>query len=186
MEIRHCDNAMVLKNHKTSNANGVALHKQGYLALHWANGKNYIILYSGELSFVKLFGEFSRSTDKYSHLATNDKLVVAVDPDAKMLKVFSVNGDRLYDTKMVGMMRPWGVHFLPDGCVLVTDFLAGSLKKYRVKEGDSEPLWICRDLEAPTGVTTDYSGLIYVTSFTGQKVYVLSHLGKKSSQSNLF
>lgn len=178
MEVRHCDNVNVLKNLKTSNANGVALHKQGFLALHWANGKNYIILYSLELKFMKLFGEFFRTTDKYSLLSSSDKQVVAVDPDHKQLKVYNINGDNLYDMKLVGMMRPWGVHLLPDGCVLVTDFLAGSLKKYKLKSGSSEPLWVCRELESPVGISTDFAGLIYVASFTGKKIYVISHYGK--------
>lgn len=41
--------------------------------------------------------------------------------------------------RLIGIMRPWGVHCLKDGCVLITDFMAGSLKKYKVKEG--EDLW---------------------------------------------
>lgn len=65
------------------------------------SGKNYIILYSPDLVFLKLFGEFFRSTDKFSHLASSDKHVVAVDPDHKMLKVYSSNGENLYDTKYV-------------------------------------------------------------------------------------
>ena len=71
----------------------------GYVALHWSNGKNYIILYSADLVFLKLFGEFFRTTDKFSHLSSSDKHVVAIDPDHKMLKVFSTNGENLYDTK---------------------------------------------------------------------------------------
>ena len=177
LELRHSDNINVLKNLKTSNANGVALHKQGYLALHWANGKNYIILYSPELTFMKLFGEFFRTTDKYSHLSSSEKQVVAIDPDHKQLKVYSTGGDNLYDMKLVGMMRPWGVHCLPDGCVLVTDFMGGSLKKYKLKQGTSEPIWVCRDLESPVGITTDFAGLIYVSSFTGKKIYVITSDG---------
>lgn len=178
MEVRHSDNNNVLKNLKTTNVNGVAIHKQGFLALHWANGKNFIILYSRDLSFVKLFGEFFRTTDKFSHLASSERHVVAVDPDSKQLRVFSATGSSLYDMRLMGMMRPWGVHYLPDGCVLVSDFLAGSLKKYKVKPGNSDPIWACRDLESPVGITTDYTGLIYVASFTGKKIYVLSHDGK--------
>lgn len=176
--MRHSDNVNVLKNLKTTNANGVALHKQGYLALHWANNKNYIILYSPELTFIKLFGEFFRTTDKFSHMSSSEKHVVAVDPDTKQLRVYGTNGDSLFDMKLVGMMRPWGVHYLQDGCVLVSDFMAGSVRKYKVLPGHSEPIWVCRDLESPVGITTDFSGIIYVASFTGSKIYVLSHEGQ--------
>ncbi|XP_067944154.1 tripartite motif-containing protein 2-like isoform X1 [Watersipora subatra] len=179
LEIRHNNSTNVLKSLKTSNANGVARHKQGYVALHWSNGKNYIILYSFELAFQKLFGEFFRTTDKFSHIASSNTNVVAVDPDHKLLKVYNLNGDSLYDMKLVGMMRPWGVHCLPDGCVLVSDFLASNIKKFKLRSGSSEPIWVCRDLESPVGISTDFSGLIYVSSFSGKKIYILSNDGLK-------
>lgn len=177
LEVRHGSSVEILTELKTSSVNGVALHKQGYLSLFWKDSKDYIILYSPEMEFIKLFGEFSRTTDKFSHLASSDKLVVAVDPDGRQLKVFSTAGQYLYDMKLLGMMRPWGVHFLQDGCVLVTDFMAGCIKKYRVKAGNSEAIWMCRDLISPVGIATNDHGLIFVASFNAKKIYVISPYG---------
>ena len=53
------------------------------------------------------------------------------------------------------------------------------LHLYLLFSGNSEPVWVCRDLESPTGVSTDFTGLIYVASFSGKKIYVLSHDGKQ-------
>ena len=58
------------------------------------------------------------------------------------------------------------------------------LHLYLLFSGNSEPVWVCRDLESPTGVSTDFTGLIYVASFSGKKIYVLSHDGKQRSVSN--
>ena len=169
----------VLHDLKTSSVNGITKHKQGYLALFWKDGKDYIILYSPELHFLKLFGEFFRSSDKFSHVAASDRLVAAVDPDQRLLKVFNSAGQFLYDMKLMGVMRPWGVHFLPDGCVLVTDFVAGCLKKYKVRAGNCEPTWVCRDLISPVGISTDSNGLIFVASFNAKKIYIISEHGRQ-------
>lgn len=175
--------SITLSNVKTlalpsSNVNGVALHKQGYVTLHWENGKNYIILYSPELKFMKLFGEFFRSTDKYSQLAASKSQVIALDPDEKQLNVYNQKGEFQFNTKLTGNKRPWGVHSLSDGTVLVTDFLGGCLRKYKLAAGRAEPIWTCLDLVAPVGIATDSSGLIFVTSFNGKRIYVISPEGR--------
>lgn len=178
LEVRYGASVEVMSSLKTSSVNGVALHKLGLLALYWRDGKNYIILYSPELEFLKLFGEFFRTTDKFSHLACSEKYVAAVDPDNRQLKVFSGDGQHLYDMKLMGTMRPWGVHFLHDGCVLVTDLMAGCLKKYAMRAGSSEPVWVCRDLLSPVGISTNQDGLIFVSSFSAKKIYIISQQGK--------
>ena len=58
----------------------------------------------------------------------------------KKPKTFSCNsfvksGGLWYIDRLMGIMRPWGVHCTQDGSVLVTDFMAGSIKKYKIKEG---------------------------------------------------
>lgn len=160
-----------------SNINGIHSHEQGHVALHWDNGKNYIILYSKQLEFLKLIGEFFRKTDKYSQLSASFKHIVALDPDKKILYVYNTKGEFLFNTKLERTNRPWGVQCLNDDTVLVSDFVSGSLRKYALVEGKSEPIWTCLDLVSPTGITTSTSGLIFVASFTGKKIYVISTAG---------
>ena len=162
-----------------SNINGIHHHEQGFAALHWDNGKNYIILYSQQLEFVKLIGEFFRKTDKYSQLSCSYKHIVALDPDKKMLYVYTTKGEFLFTTTLQRTNRPWGVQCLNDDTVLVSDFVSGSLRKYALVEGKSEPVWTCLDLISPTGITTSSSGLIFVASFSGKKIYVISTDGKQ-------
>ena len=167
-----------LKSLNSCNVNGVAPHKQGFLALHWENGKNYIILYSPELVFMKLFGEFFRPTDKFAQLSVTRNHVVAVDPDEKHLNVYNTKGEFLYVTKLSNDKRPWGVQGTQDGCVLVSDFTGGCLRKYRVLSGKHKPVWVCYDLMSPVGIAVNAAGLIFVASFSGKKIYVIAPDGK--------
>lgn len=162
----------------TANINGICAHDKGCAALHWSNRKNYIILYSKELEFLKLVGEFFRTTDKYSQISASLSHIVALDPDTKQLYVYNTKGAFLFNTKLGRTKRPWGVQCLPDGTVLVSDFMAGSVKKYSLTKGSTEPIWTCIDLIAPTGITINSSGLIYVASFTGRKIYIISNDGE--------
>lgn len=173
-----------VKSLKTGSINGVAPHKQGYLALHWEDGKNYIILYSHELIFMKLFGEFFRPTDKYSQMCTFKGNVIAVDPDEKQLNVYNERGEFLFHTKLSNEKRPWGVQSTPDGCVLVTDFAGGCLRKYKLSAGKTKPIWICLDLIAPVGIAVNQAGLIFVASYSGRKIYVISPGGEFCDAAN--
>ena len=75
------------------------------------------------------------------------------------------------------MKTPYGVHLLPDdSTVLVTDWVGGELRKYLLTAG-AKPVWRCGGLEKPSGVTTDESGLIYVCSWSGKKIYLISDDG---------
>lgn len=181
------DNALEILNSSTlkskikvssTSVNGVAKHKQGYLALHWENEKNYIILYSPELVFMKLFGEFYRATDKYSQLSATKTQAIAMNPDEKLLNVYNTKGEFQFSTKLLECKRPWGVHSLPDGTVLVSDFVGGCVRKYRLAEGNQHSLWMCADLVAPVGLTTDAAGFIYVASFSAKRIYIISQQGE--------
>ncbi|XP_067944168.1 tripartite motif-containing protein 2-like isoform X2 [Watersipora subatra] len=163
----------------SSNVNGVAPHKQGYLAFHWENSKNYIVLYSKQLKFLMLFGEFFRSTDKYSQLCTVQGKVVAVDPDEKRLNVYNEKGEFMFHTKLVNDKRPWGVQGTPDGNVLISDFGGGCVRKYRLVAGSERPVWVSHSILAPVGIAVDLSGLIFVASYSGKRIYVLSPEGVK-------
>ena len=70
-----------------------------------------------------------------------------------------------------------GVHLLSnDTAVLVTDMRQGELRKYLLI-ADSSPVWICRDLNLPSGVTAaDEAGLIYVCGH--RMIYPISQNGK--------
>ena len=70
-----------------------------------------------------------------------------------------------------------GVYLLSDTtAVLVTDIRQGELRKYPLT-ADSIPVWICRDLNLPSGVTAaDEAGLIYVCGH--RMICLISQNGK--------
>ena len=111
-----------------------------------------------------------------THLSATDNRIAVIDSVNKLLRVYSAAGDHQFDISLTDMKWPRGVHLLPDdSAVLVTDYAGGELRKYRLTAA-AKPVWRC-GLENPTGVTTDESGLIYVCSGKGKKVYLISDNG---------
>ena len=111
-----------------------------------------------------------------SHMSATDNRIAVIDSVNKQLRVYSAAGEYQFNIELADMKWPRGVHLLPDdSAVLVTDY-EGELRKYPLTAA-AKPAWRCRGLDNPTGVTTDESGLIYVCSGKGKKVYLISDDG---------
>ena len=105
-------------------------------------------------------------------MSATDNRIAVIDSVNKQLRVYSAAGDHQFNISLTDMKCPYGVHLLPDdSAVLVTDLDGGELKKYPLTAA-AKPVWRC-GLEKPTGVTTDESGLIYVCSWSGGKIYLI-------------
>ena len=123
-----------------------------------------------------LHREEDEKSTKITHISANKEYVASVDYVNKTLKVFSsINKEHLFDIQLTGMQRPYGVHLTSDG-VLVTDFPGGDLCKYSLSPSD-EPLWTCYGLRKPSGIMTDESGFIYVTSTGSHSICFISPEG---------
>ena len=72
------------------------------------------------------------------------------------------------------MMTPRGVHILPDVTVVISDLQAGELRKYNIQNSlKSTPLWRCRGLTSPYGLTSDHFAVIYTLSTTNRGIYMV-------------
>ena len=102
-----------------------------------------------------------------SQMSATDNRIAVIDSVNKQLRVYSAAGDYQFNISLTDMKRPCGVHLLPDdSAVLVTDVEGGELRKYLLTAA-AKPVWRCRGLGKPTGVTTDESGLIMSVAGVG-------------------
>ena len=118
--------------------------------------------------------------DNYSQLSVSDSIIADIDSANKQLMIYTITGDHQYDIDISEMSTPTGVHILSDGDgVLVSDSKSiGEVRKYKLRAGQHhQPVWRCTGLTVPLGITSDQSGLIYVTSAAERKIYLISPLG---------
>ena len=144
------------------------------------------ITYSGSLDEPTqsvLHSEKDEKLNQIIHISANKEYMASLDFVNKTLNVFStINIEHLFDIQLTGMERPYGVHLTADG-VLVTDFIGGKLSKYSMSSS-YEPLWTCNGLREPSGITTDESGFIYVSSMVSE-IYIISSEGDLNNEYNL-
>ena len=86
----------------------------------------------------------------------------------------------MFDIDMTDMGDLFGVHLIREA-VLITDLHGGKLSKYALSTSP-QPIWTCTGLQHPTGISTDESGNIYVTSTSAPTIYVVTPEGKKSDE----
>ena len=120
--------------------------------------------YNGNIAFV-------------SDMAATDNQIAVIDYVEKQLRVFTATGDHQLNISLADMQWPRGVHLLPyEPAALVTDRTGGELRKYPLTAA-AKPVWRCRGLGEPTGVTTDESGLIYVCSHKLKAIHLITEMG---------
>ena len=146
----------------------------------YSKEKKYMT-YSGSLddpTQTVLHSEEDEKSAKVTHISANKEYVASLDIVTQTLKVFSsFNNEHLFDIQLTGMQRPYGVHLTSDG-VLVTELTGGKLSKYSLSPS-AEPLWSCNGLHhEPSGITTDESGFIYVTSHNMPIIHLISPEGQ--------
>lgn len=77
-----------------------------------------------------------------------------------------------------GHTNPHNLHFLPDGSLLVTGE-ERKLIRYIIQEsGELEVVWTCDGPEHTFGVTSDSSGLIYVSGLANKEIYIINKGGE--------
>ena len=112
-----------------------------------------------------------------SHMSATDKRIAVIDYVNKQLRVYTNGGDHQFNIDLIDMKWPRGVHLLPDdSAVLVTDRTGGELRKYPLTAA-AKPVWGCEALDAPTGITTDEIGLIYVCGHEQKIIYMINQKG---------
>ena len=112
-----------------------------------------------------------------AHIAISDTRIVACNTAMGNLTVYDSNGDELFTLGSGKLQRPWGVILLGDYSVLVTDTDTGMLYKYKLEAG-AKPMWVCQNLQSPTGICVDADENIYVASNAGRRIYLVSPEGE--------
>lgn len=119
---------------------------------------------------------FPTDDDNISHISVSEKDIAACDYEEKFVRVWNTKGKHLMKIGDGYLDGPHSV-FIQGDSVLVSDYDAGCLHKFRLQAG-SEPVWTCRDLDSPSGICVDQHGFIYVNSDLGNAIYVITHKGK--------
>ena len=116
-----------------------------------------------------------------SHLAVSKDRIADFDADRGKLTVYSITGDHQFNVDIKDIEDHWGIHILPDGCLLMGDYSyeEGKVKKYKLQAGAQQPIWSV-NVDRPFGITTDQSGLIYAVSDSkaGRKICQITPQGE--------
>ena len=125
-----------------------------------------------------LHSQEDEKPNQITQISANKEYLASLDYVNNTLKVFSsINNEHLFDIQLTGMKRPYGVLLTTDG-VLVTEVNGAKLSKYSLSPS-AEPLWSCNGLHhEPSGITTDESGFIYVTSHNMPIIHLISPKGQ--------
>ena len=120
---------------------------------------------------------FTQDDNHLTHIAVTDTHIAVCNSGKGNVTIYNANGDELFTVGAGQLPRPWGVFLLGEEFVLVTEKTNGRLYKYRL-EADAKPVWVCKNLESPTGICLDAEGNIFVASNSGARVYMVSPEGK--------
>ena len=121
---------------------------------------------------------FEQKNNTVSVLSVTSTHMAARDVQNADLIIFNREGDLIKRMK-TGPIE--GVHLLPTGTVLVSSTTTNSLSKYKLDD-DSEPLWTCYGLNAPSSIAVDRDGYIYAACNNENEhsrgIYLISPQGK--------
>ena len=123
---------------------------------------------------------FEQKNNTVSVLSVTSTHMAARDVENEDLIIFDRQGELIKRMK-TGPIE--GVHLLPTGTVLVSSATTNSLSKYKL-DNDSEPLWTCHGLNAPSSIAADRDGYIYAACISendnerSRGIYLISPQGK--------
>ena len=120
---------------------------------------------------------FTQDNNHLAHIAVSDSHIAVSNSGKGNLILYNADGDEMYAIGAGQLKRPWGVFLLGEEFVLVTETTNGRLYKSRL-EADAKPVWVCENLQSPTGICVDAEGNIFVASNAGACIYVVSPEGK--------
>ena len=142
---------------------------------------NKYVTYVGSVEqpkYTVLHSEDSHNPNQLTYLSANKDYIASIDTVNNHLKVFLyTTREHLYDIQLTDMKSPCGVCLTGDA-VLITDMQGGTLSKYFLSSSQANPIWTCTGLLEPSGVTTDESGLIYVTELKSAHIHIISPEGE--------
>jgi len=117
-----------------------------------------------DLTEAKSVGNFT-FTSCYSNnlIAVNPKTcdVILIDPNNKLLSVYSSSSELLFSTTLLGLRAPTAIVVLKDESLLIADCQNGSVNKFRLNNQKLEHVWTCLGLVSPTALSFDSAGIIY-------------------------
>ena len=115
----------------------------------------------------------------YSELSVSDNMIADINKGSKQLMIYTITGNHLYNIDISDTSYLVAVHILPAGdSVLVSACIGGEVRKYNLQFGKHrQPVWRCKGLSQPWGITSDQSGLIYVVSAKENRMYQISPQG---------
>ena len=121
---------------------------------------------------------FQRADNSVVRVAVFGNMITAIDPLKRELMTFNTINHQKVDFPLNWMGKPNGIHMLSADSILVADHNYHTVTKLNLHtDGSTEVLWTCEDITKPSGICTDKSGLIYVSSYTKNMVYILSSNG---------
>jgi len=149
----------------------VVEHHQNVFILHRAYGTCKVeMCLAGDITKGKELFQFPRTSNIIALMTVSDRYVVVSNPDTKELIIYDFTSQQTNKNSCY----LFGLQFLPDGNLL--GICKGKLQKYRIENGELVELWICDDFKNGYSLCTDSDGLIYVSTKSLKKIYVVSSL----------
>lgn len=118
---------------------------------------------------------FECKADTVASMAVSDRYIAVATYNTSSLILYN------FDTKSTvtnATVTPFGLHFLSNGDLLVTNRNPGSLSRYQLEDGRLTHVWTRKGLETADSVYSSPDGIIYVWSFFARTVYIISSDGK--------
>jgi len=149
----------------------VVEHRQNVFILHRAYGTCKVeICLAGDITKRKELFQFPRTSNIIAVMAVSDRYVVVRNPDTKELIIYDFTSQQTNKSSYY----LHGLQFLPDGSLL--GICKGKLQKYRIENGQLVEIWTCDDFKNGHSLCTDSDKLIYVSTRSLKKIYVVSSL----------
>ena len=136
-----------------------------------------VVRYDRRLNNREEITSIPYQTKEVSQIDVRYGNIAVIDYSNKLIKLYTIDGEFVKDVALKGRDDPCGARLLIDGCVLVSDYGAGSVTKYQTDSSGSV-VWSCGQVQNPLGLDVDEWGLIYVAEDC--KISVLSPKGRYS------
>jgi len=126
--------------------------------------------------------QFDRTSNDAAIMAVSDRYVVVNHPDTKQLIIYDFITKKTQTLIHSGLF-PFGLHFLPDGHLLVAG--KGKLRNYKIENQKLTTVWTCDGVTDGRSVCTDSDGLIYVSGKCLKSLYIISPSGTICNKNQL-
>jgi len=146
-------------------------HRQNVFILHKKGDISKVeMCLNGDITKRKNLFQFNRTSYIAAVMTVSDRYVVVKNPDTRQLIIYDFTSLKTRKTDQYLLF----IQFLPDGNLLGVG--EGKLQKYRIENGQLVELWTYDDIEDGYNLCTDSDKLIYVSTESLKKIYVVSSL----------